>query len=92
MATNQNNAANFLYADWTAPAQSAAAVTSADGSDLPGGATRGLWIGTAGNLVVDMVSGDTSVTFSNVPVGILPLQVKRVRATGTTASNIVALY
>ncbi|MEH2573474.1 hypothetical protein V1272_002809 [Bradyrhizobium sp. AZCC 1708] len=30
--------------------------------------------------------------FSTVPVGWFPVQVRRVNATGTTATNIVAVY
>ena len=49
-----------------------------------------------GNLKVDMAvdMGGTNVqTFVNVAVGYpLPLQVTRIYATGTTATNIVALY
>ncbi|WP_442894415.1 spike base protein, RCAP_Rcc01079 family [Bradyrhizobium sp. AZCC 1708] len=34
----------------------------------------------------------TGVLFSTVPVGWFPVQVRRVNATGTTATNIVAVY
>jgi hypothetical protein len=50
-----------------------------------------LVIGTAGNLSV-LVKGGTQRDLLGVPVGVLHLQVKRVRATGTTAANITALY
>lgn len=50
-----------------------------------------LWIGGAGTLKVDMQDGST-VTFSGVPAGtLLPIQVKKVYATGTSATLIVAL-
>lgn len=70
------------------------AVTPADGSDLPRGLCKGLYIGGAGNIVVEANNANrTQVTFSGVPVGtILPIQVIRVRATSTTATNIIALY
>lgn len=75
------------------PAIGADAVTPNDGTDLPGGTTRGLYVGTGGNLIVYMGDSAVSVTFTGVPNGaILPLCVARVLATGTTASNIVALY
>jgi hypothetical protein len=35
---------------------------------------------------------DETVTFANAPVGVLPVRVKRVFATDTTASSIVGLY
>lgn len=72
------------------PAYGASAVTASNDTDLPT-VSRSLFIGGSGNLVVDMAAGGT-VTFTNVQVGILPVRVKRVRATGTTATNIVALW
>lgn len=80
-----------LNAKDAAPAVSAAAVAPSDSTDLAASPTRALYVGTSGNLNVDMADG-TTVLFSNVPVGIFPLQVKRVRVASTTAANIVALY
>jgi hypothetical protein len=51
-----------------------------------------LYVGTGGNIKVDM-SGSGTVTFNNVGDGVfLPILVDRVYSTGTTASNIIALY
>lgn len=73
------------------PARNAVVVTPADGSDLAN-VTRALFIGGAGNLNVDTADGDT-VLFTGIPAGfLLPLAVKRVRSTSTTATNIVALW
>ena len=73
------------------PADNAAAVTPNDSSDLTNTA-RALYVGGTGNVKVDTAAGDT-VTFSSVPAGaIIPVRVKRVYSTGTTATNIVALY
>lgn len=75
--------------DW--PATRAAAVTPNDGTDL-GFHSRALYVGGAGDVCVDMVDTGTSVVFAGVPAGsVLPFRVKRVRATGTTASLIVAV-
>ena len=80
-------------AELDSPAWTAAAVTPSDGTDLPTAPTRGLYVGSAGNLVVNMAGGGASVTFTGVPAGaILPIRVDRVLATSTTASAIVALY
>jgi len=49
-----------------------------------------LYVGGSGDISVRMSDGD-SVIFSGVPVGILPIKVRRVNATGTTATNILAL-
>jgi hypothetical protein len=74
------------------PGYDAAAVTPADGTDLNPYA-RALYIGVTGDVTVDMASGlETTILFKAVPVGMLWIRVKRVRATGTTATNIVALW
>lgn len=74
------------------PAWTAAAVTPSDSVDLTRTATRALYIGGAGNVVVVMSGGGT-VTFTGVLAGtILPIRVDRVNATSTTATNIVAMY
>lgn len=76
----------------TSPAQGAKPVVPSDTVDLTPGAARCLYIGTSGDLTVDTVQSDVAVLHKNVPVGWFPLSVVRVRATGTTASNIVAWY
>lgn len=79
----------------TAPATGAAAVTPSDSTVVN---CRALYVGTGGNVAVHMqgVLGsprETSVTFSNVQGGtVLPISCYRVLSTGTTATNIVALY
>jgi hypothetical protein len=75
----------------------AAAVTPSNTVDIPaitGGTNNGcvLYIGGYGDVKVDTVGGDT-VTFVGVLGGtFFPVQVMRVYATGTTATNIVALW
>jgi hypothetical protein len=75
------------------PAFGAVVITPADGTDIANpGNVRALYIGGGGNLNVDMADG-TTVLFSNVPAGsIIPIRVKRVRNTSTTATLILALY
>lgn len=73
-----------------APGVHAAPVTPNDSADLTY-ATRALVIGTAGDLKVTTVGGDT-VTLTNVPAGVLPLRVVRVFNTGTTAADIAAIW
>lgn len=75
------------------PARRAAAVTPSDAVDLTTYA-KALYVGAAGNvrvLTVGAEDGD-AVTFANHPVGWLPVQVRRVLATGTTATQIVAAF
>lgn len=81
----------FLSANNTAPAEDAVAVTKAD-ADLPNYPTRALYIGTAGDVVVQMASRSTPVTFKSVPAGTtLVIRARQVR-NATTAADIVALY
>tara|TARA_B100001093_G_C26620438_1_gene924342 strand:- start:300 stop:773 length:474 start_codon:yes stop_codon:yes gene_type:complete len=50
-----------------------------------------LYVGTAGDVAV-ITNGGDEVTFTGVPAGtFIPVQVKRVKSTGTTASTILAL-
>jgi hypothetical protein len=74
------------------PAFDAAAVTPHDTNDLAFTA-RALYVGTAGDVVAILKADAASVTFRNVPSGtVLPVCARRVLATGTTASNILALW
>lgn len=51
-----------------------------------------LYVGTAGDVTLKGAEGAGDVVFKNVPAGmILPVQTNFVRATGTTASDIVGL-
>lgn len=72
----------------SAPACSAQAVVPDDGMETE---YRGLYVGGTGNVRVRMVSNE-EVTFTAVPTGlVLPVRVKAVLATGTTATAIVGL-
>lgn len=73
----------------SSPAAQAATVTPNDGADLPT-ASRALYVGTAGNLSVVTVGGST-VTLVGAS-GWMPVRAARVLATGTTASDIVAVW
>jgi hypothetical protein len=76
----------------TAPAMEAVAITPSNSDDLPNGVARALYIGGGGAVVLDTYT-QTSLTFSGLQGGtILPVNVKRVRSTGTTATNLIALY
>jgi hypothetical protein len=74
-----------------APGQHAAVVTPNDSNDnVPKGST--LWIGGAGDLVAIPEGQDAAVTFTGVPVG--PFNVCNVRRveTGSTCTDIVAIW
>ena len=54
--------------------------------------TRAVWVGGSGNLAVTYLDGTTD-TLQGVPAGtMLNIRVTQVRATGTTATAISALY
>lgn len=72
-------------------ATSAVAITPHDTNDLTD-ITRGLFVGTGGNVSLILADDSTAVLFKNVPAGsVLPLRVKRVRATNTTAADMLGL-
>ena len=72
------------------PASHAFAVSPSD-SSLLSETTRGLYVGTSGDIACLTLSG-ASITFSAVQAGtLLPMRLTKVMATGTTASNIIAL-
>ena len=72
------------------PAYDGTELTPSDSTDLPV-TSRALFIGSSGDLSVTMAGG-TTLLLRNVPVGILPIRASRVRATGTTADDIVAVW
>ena len=78
----------------------AAAVTPSDTVDIPSVSTQDgsgnngcvLYVGTGGTLKVSTIGGD-EVTFTGIVSGtFVPVQVLRVWSTGTSASNIIALW
>lgn len=70
-------------------AQSAVSITAAN-SDLSH-PVRSLYVGSAGNVRVTTINGH-DVVFVGVTAGsILPISVKRVWSTNTTASNFIGL-
>lgn len=84
---------NFLPTDRTAPARSARAVAPHASDNLPDGACRALFIGTGGNVSLIPSADSDAVLFKNLADGsILDVATKAVRVSGTTATDIVALY
>jgi len=66
-------------------------ITPDDDVDLEK-ATRGIYVGVAGNLKVTLLNGDT-VTYVNLAAGVTHAkQIVRVWDTGTTATNIIGEY
>ena len=66
-------------------------ITPNDVADLPMGVTRALYVGVEGAVSIIDRFGNASVVISGA-AQYHPLRVLRVLATGTTATNILALY
>jgi hypothetical protein len=78
--------------DYTSASGSAVAVTPNDGTDLVN-TSRAIYVGVSGNIAVILDKDSSSVIFVGAQAGsVLPIRVKRVLATGTTATSLVALY
>jgi hypothetical protein len=85
-------AKRIVVVDLDDPGVSFAEITPSDSVDLEQPA-RALYIGSTGNLRVIGVNDDNAVTFTSVPAGIfVPLVVRRVLSSGTTATNIVGIW
>ncbi len=75
-----------------APSSSAGTITPNDATDLSAYCKR-IYVGGTGSVTLIGVDDTVSVTFAAVPAGsILPVGARRVLATGTTATKLVALY
>lgn len=76
----------------SAPATRAVAVVPHDVTalaDIP----KALFVGTGGTIVMRGVGGGVDATWKGVPGGsVLPFRAQYVRATGTSATDILALY
>jgi hypothetical protein len=73
------------------PATALSAVVPSDDADLPDGTTRAIHVGTAGTVTVMDTTGNV-VTLTSLESQYHPVSVRRVLATGTTATGIVAMY
>jgi hypothetical protein len=74
------------------PATRAVAVAPHDANPLAD-VPKALFVGTGGHVVLRGAGGGGDVAFRNIADGtLLPVRAMYVRATGTTAADIVALY
>lgn len=73
----------------TNPGAYAREVTKSDSTIVE---SRGVYVGGAGDLVVEMEAEGNEVTFASVPAGtLLPIRVMRVKS-ATTATDVVVVY
>ena len=76
----------------TSPPEDAAAITPADAGSGLSHVTRALYVGVAGDLAL-LMQGGATVVLRGVPSGsFLPLRVRQVLASGTTADGIVGFW
>lgn len=74
------------------PASAAEAIVPHDTNAL-GRTSRGIYVGAAGNITCRLINDNNDTLFVGVPAGtILPVRVSHVRATGTVAASLVALF
>lgn len=68
------------------------AVTPSNTVDLPRGLTQAVWVGGGGDVAAVMQNGTVQV-LAAVPSGAtIPIAARRINATGTSATGVVALY
>lgn len=74
------------------PAEAALPILPSD-TDPIAQTPKAVFIGTGGTLVARGINASVDVTFRNLPAGsILPFRPGFIRATGTTAGELLALY
>lgn len=72
------------------PVGSGAVITPSDATPLAS-IPKAIYVGVTGDITMMLARDSASVLFKAVPVGVLPVRPLQVFATGTTATNIVAL-
>ena len=75
------------------PGDNSYAITPSDGVEIGEFLPRALYVGVGGDISLQLEGDDADTVFVAVPSGsFLPLKVRIVNATGTTASSLVAIY
>ncbi len=68
------------------------AITPHNSTDFTDGICVAIYVGVGGDVVAVDIDGNAT-TFKNAQSGVtLPIKARRVNSTGTTATNLVALY
>jgi hypothetical protein len=75
----------------TSPPENGAAISPSDSADLPF-VSRALYVGSGGDLAVRLQDGTDLVLANLAPGTLMPIRVARVRATGTTAGQVLAFW
>lgn len=75
----------------SSPATRGSAIVPHDGNALPS-IPKAIYVGTGGTIVMRGAGADADSVFKNVPAGmVLPFRPSHVRATGTSAADLIAL-
>jgi hypothetical protein len=78
---------------WDYPARSSYPVTPSNTVEIGPVEPKGVWVGGAGTIVGQLVGDTADRTFAGITAGsLLPLRFRLIKSTGTTATNIVAVY
>jgi hypothetical protein len=79
-----------LAAGLDSPAARTFTITKHDTNEVAE-VTRALYVGTGGTLAITDAAGNDTVLVNVASGAILPIRVRRVKATGSTAADIVGL-
>jgi hypothetical protein len=83
---------HFTQGPGAAPSFDGDPITPSDSTELPDYA-RAIYIGADGNVSIESLTSGTVLTFVGLKAGtILPVSARKVRSTGTTSSNLIALF
>lgn len=75
------------------PARNSYSVTPHDSNEIGTYEPKGVWVGSGGTIVGQLIGDTADRTFVNVANGtFLPFKFRLIKATGTTASDIVAVF
>lgn len=78
--------------DVSAPGRRAAVITPHDSNEIPE-VPRAIYVGTGGQITMRGIDGSADTVWKNVPAGsLIPFRPQYVRAAGTTAADLLAIY
>lgn len=82
---------DLRFREQTEPVAAGFAVTPSNTVDFPS-MTRGIYIGTVGNVAVVWEDGSVSTLVAPTLGVIHPIRARRINSTGTTAGSILGMY
>jgi hypothetical protein len=76
--------------DTSGPSHAPYSVSPSDGTELPI-IPKGIYVGSGGDVTLRGIDGTADVTYRNLPdASYIAVRAQFIRATGTTASNLIA--